>query len=108
MALNLQWLIAYLDLFRLRQELAFTLALEKVERAGKVADDQIEIPVAVPVNREGPRADVLDPVFGFNGNDQRLAVRTVQHLGLFVGAVRLSPENLKQARHGLLHAGIGA
>ena len=62
MTLDLQGLITCLDLLRLRQELAFPLPLEEVERAGEVADDQIEMPVTVPVDREGAGADVLDPV----------------------------------------------
>ena len=62
MARDPQRLVAGLDLLGLRLELALALPLEQVERAGEVADDQVEVAVAVPIDREGPRADVLDPV----------------------------------------------
>ena len=57
--LDFQGLTTGLDLLRDRRELAFSLPLEEVERAGEVTDDEIEVPVAIPVDREGPGANVL-------------------------------------------------
>src|SRR5262245_36432600 len=77
MTLDLQGLITGLDLVRLREELAVSLPLEEVERAGEVTDDEIEVPITVPVDREGPGADVLGHLLTtLNGDEGRCAVRT--------------------------------
>src|SRR5262249_5032887 len=61
-ALDLQRLFAGFDLVGLGQELAVSLPVEEVERAGEIADDQVEVAVAVPVDRERSGADIVDPV----------------------------------------------
>jgi hypothetical protein len=66
-----------------------------VERTGHVADDEVEMPVAVPVGREGPGADVVDPVIplaglALHGDDERLAVGPFQDLRLPEGPALLA------------------
>ena len=105
---DLQGLAIGLDLFGLRRELAFALSLEEVERAGEVADDEIEVPVAVPVDRERAGADVLGHLPTVQGDDERFAVRALQDFRPTKCPVRLAVEDLEQSRHLLLHAGIRA
>jgi hypothetical protein len=62
MALDAQRLLAGLDDFGPGPELALALPLEPVERAGEVADDEVEVPVAVPIDRERPGKDVCNSV----------------------------------------------
>ncbi len=92
----------------MRQEFAFSLPFEEVECAGEIADDQIEVPVTIPVDREGAGADVLGHPPTLQGDDERFAVRTLQDFRSAKCPVRLSVEDLEQSRHGLLHAGVGA
>src|SRR5579885_1427511 len=50
-------------------ELAFALSLEPVEPPREVAHHQIELTIAVPIHREGARADVLGESLTVQGND---------------------------------------
>jgi len=86
----------------------FTLAFEKVKRAGKITDDQVKIPVTVPIYGERPSADVLNPILLFNGNNKRFLVRTLKRFSRFEVPVLLSPQDLKQPRHRFVLARIRA
>src|SRR5262249_55873057 len=75
-ALDPQRLPTALDELRLGPKLPLALTLEPVERPGEVAHDEIEVAIAIPIDREGPRADFLDELIGvfavFDRNDERL------------------------------------
>src|SRR5262245_36534974 len=108
-ALDPQRRAAGRDQLGLGRELALALPLEPVERAGEVAHDQVEVAVAVPVDGEGPRADLLGQFFfPRRGDDEGLAVGPLQDLGLAERAVGFAVEDLEQARHVLVHAGVRA
>src|SRR2546423_767688 len=63
------------DRFRLWRELALALPLEPVERAGEVTHHQVEVAVAVPVDGEGPGANLLRQLLvPFRGDEERPAV----------------------------------
>ena len=65
--------------------------------------------VAVPIDREGPRADVLGHLLVvLDGDDERLAVGALQDFRLPERAVRLAVQDLEQPRHRLFHAGVRA
>src|SRR6478735_8517244 len=83
---------------RLKFTLAFTL--EQIERSGKVASDQIQVAVAVPIDGHGPSADDVDNpvvllVFFFQGNEQRLLIRALERFGSLKRTVRFTPQDLK-------------
>src|SRR5438067_934638 len=54
-AFNLEWGIARLHLFGHWVEFPFALAFEEIKRAKKVADNQIELAIAVPIDGKRPR-----------------------------------------------------
>src|SRR5207244_10566488 len=58
-ALNSQRHPAALDDFGFGPEPALALSLEPVERTGEVPHDQIEVTIAIPIDRKGSRADIL-------------------------------------------------
>src|SRR5262245_1159717 len=106
---DLQRLAVRQDRLGLRGELALALALEPEERAREVADDQVELAVAVPVDREGAGADLVRQVlFPVARQQQHLAVATLERLRLPEGAVLLAVQHLEQPGHVLLHPGVGA
>src|SRR5262249_1446895 len=92
----------------LRRELALPLPFEPVESAGEVSHDQVQLPVAIPVDRERPRANLLGPlVLAFCRYDERLAVRALQDLRLAEGPILLAVQHRHHTRHVLVHAGVG-
>ena len=104
MAFDYQRAIAGLHLFRLREELAAPLTLEEVELAGESADDQVKVTVAVPVDRERPGADIVDPVLALaglaaDGDDEWLAVGALEDFRLAERPVCLAVQDLEQPRH---------
>ena len=63
-------------------------------RAGLV--DEIQMIIAIPISRERPSADVLgDRLILCDGNDERLAVGSLQHFGWTKRPVRRAIQHLK-------------
>src|SRR5438309_724862 len=99
---------AALDNFWFRLELTLALSLEPVESAGEVAHDQIEVTIAIPIDRKGPRADVLGHGLVVAWNNQRLAVSALQDFGFPKRPVWIAVQDLKQPGHVCFHAGVRA
>src|SRR5581483_10677310 len=76
--------------------------------ASEIPYDQVKVAVVIPIDGEGPGADVLGHGLAVEGNDQRLAIGPFQDLGFEKGAVFLAVQDLKQPSHWLLHTGIRA
>ncbi len=94
---------------RRRRELPLSLSLEPVEGASEVPHDQVQLPIAIPIDGERSRANLLgQPVIAFGGNDERLAVRALQDFRLAKGPVLIAAEHLEQPRHVLVIARVGA
>jgi hypothetical protein len=88
--------------------LPFPLSLEPIEGAGEVPDDQVQLSIAFPIDGERSRANLLGQLaVVFCGNDERLAVRALQDLGLAKGVVLIAVEHLEQPRHFFVHARVG-
>src|SRR5581483_8731530 len=109
MAHNSQRLLAALDHFGFGPKLALALSLEPVERTREVAYDQIEMTIAIPIDRKGPGADFFGHlVIVICGNDERLTVGALQGFRLAERPIGLAVQDLKQPGHAPVHARIRA
>ena len=106
--IDAQGLAIGLDFFGFWQELTFALPLEEIEGAGKIADDQIEVTVTVPVYSERAGAGVLIRRLTFRGDDERFAVRPLQDFCPAKSPIFFAVQDLKHSRpvHLLLLEGI--